>query len=1786
MIDGRMKVKINKNSCVFVSVLSVLFVLAGSAAAVTGDLNGDAYVDIADLEIFANNWLGSGPGDFNSDGDVDFSDFALLAGNWLSGGRPSAGVQPSELNITIAAGESDSRTLVLSNSGEADLDYTVVVKPAGVGEIQMAQSGPSPDVFSCEHAPDRLIVKLKKGVSCEDPSLRSTSFSVERSLIKIKKLLKVGADSGDVVLVRVSEGIDLKTARDMLLANPDVLYAQPDYKVKANAEPNDTDFARQWPLKNTGQTGGAADADIDAPEAWDICTGSGDVVVGVIDTGIDYAHPDLAANIWTNPGEIPANEIDDDGNGYIDDIHGYDFFYLDGDPLDDYYHGTHVAGTIAAAGNNGRGIAGVNWNLKLMALKFLDGWGSGYISDAVTALAYADAMGATITNNSWGCDGCGEEALRDAIYESGRLGNLFVASAGNEGLNNDTSPSRNYPSSYDLDNIIAVAASDHSDQMPSWSCYGPISVDLAAPGVAVYSTTPTFITMAMNQSEIYPYYWNISGTSMAAPHVTGTAALLKSYMPLVEYQQIKTAILGSAEVKTAFNGKMVTSGRLNAYQALRTVSPPWISVTPKTGTVAAGQNRNIMASLNSNNMIAGTYSVVIDIETNDPVHPVLTVNADMTVQGIKKLSAVPSSIDFGQVQRLSQKTAVLTLTNSGNEVVTVSSMTIADPNFAHSCSLPLMVPAFKSVAVNISVTPSVTGFISSTLNITSDAADHPYLAVNMSAECVPVPVAAGFEASATIVNSSVPVVFTDASTGDITSWDWTFGDGNTSAQQSPSHSYASVGSYTVSLTVSGPGGTDTETKNAYITVSNASARLSAGSVAFDLESGGAADSNSVILYNDGTSSLDFNNVSIAYMFNPEAGSQAASGSVSVSNTAGGIYGSANISEKDMFKRPHAAGRLIVGLKQSLSAKAGLKTAVEGSFAQKGVKIKRYIKRGGKTVSGLSNAASKKGECVLTETACKDLAAVRRKLLKDPNVEYVEPDYEVKLQVVPNDEKFSELWGMNNTGQTGGTVDADIDAPEAWDIFTGVSCVLVGVIDTGIDYTHPDLADNVWTNPAEIPGNGLDDDGNGYIDDVHGWDFHNRDGDPMDDHSHGTHCSGTIAGRGNNSIGVAGVCWKARLAGLKFISANGSGYNSNAVEAIEYATANGIRITSNSWGGGGYSQSMKDAIDAAGAAGGLFIAAAGNDTNNNDAEPSYPASYTCDNIIAVAAADHKDTLAWFSNWGKTSVDLAAPGVSILSTVINGGYAKYSGTSMATPHVAGVAALLRAYSPNTTVEQIKAAIMTGTDPIPALADITVTGGRLNACKALLNTPPPIPPWLSVSPGSGSVAASGSRELVITADPNKLSADTYTAIIKIATNDPAHPLLEITAAADVTGDMSLTTLQTMLDYGETILGRSYPMSLTLKNNGTAPTTVSSIDISNPAFTHNAALPLVVQPSVPINVSITFTAGAIGTTTGAVTVNSNAQDNPQIVVDLLANVARWDNFTKASTSNGLPSDSIRAIELDAAGKAWIGTYMGGVAAFDGTSWQTYKTAEGLVNGNVWDIAIDIDQNKWIATEGGVSRFDGTTFTNYTQANGMSYQVCYSIAVDSDEFIWMGTYGDGVNRLDTATGQWQYYRTSNSPLPNNRVWDIAVDLAGNIWFATEGGVAMMDAISGNWTVYTSQLPNLTVRKIAIAGSGDKWFATAGGIARLAGTSWTVYNESTGMPEDSCRAIDVDYNNNVWVGTAGGGLCRLSGSAWTQFTTANSPLLDNTIWAVNAESPYRIWLGTGSKGVYLHERAP
>jgi len=319
---------------------------------------------------------------------------------------------------------------------------------------------------------------------------------------------------------------------------------------------------------------------------------------------------------------------------------------------------------------------------------------------------------------------------------------------------------------------------------------------------------------------------------------------------------------------------------------------------------------------------------------------------------------------------------------------------------------------------------------------------------------------------------------------------------------------------------------------------------------------------------------------------------------------------------------------------------------------------------------------------------------------------------------PNDPMFAEQWALNNIGQDGGTKRADIDALKAWAKTTGSDEVVVAVLDSGVDYTHSDLRGNMWIRPENVPA--YTDDELGTYNDLNGFNGTDKIADPMDDNGHGTHCAGIIGAEGNNGEGIAGINWKVKIMPLKFLGRGGFGNTDDAIEAINYAIDRkkkgvNIRIISASWGSTSMSKALEDTIRAAGDAGILFVAAAGNDGSDNDKRPHYPSNYDLPNVISVAALDRNDQLASFSNFGVKTVHIAAPGKDILSTWLNDNYREASGTSMATPYVAGVAALIIADQPNITMEKLRARLLNTTDKLDSLTGKVASGGRVCAANA---------------------------------------------------------------------------------------------------------------------------------------------------------------------------------------------------------------------------------------------------------------------------------------------------------------------------------------------------------------------------------------------------------------------------------------------------------------------------------------
>jgi subtilisin family serine protease len=718
-------------------------------------------------------------------------------------------------------------------------------------------------------------------------------------------------------------------------------------------------------------------------------------------------------------------------------------------------------------------------------------------------------------------------------------------------------------------------------------------------------------------------------------------------------------------------------------------------------------------------------------------------------------------------------------------------------------------------------------------------------------------------------------------------------------------------------------------------------------------------------------------------------------------------------------------------------------------------------------------------------APKQARLARLNALRDSGLfDYVEPDYQLRAYLRPNDTAFQDgtLWGLSR-----------LNAEQAWDITTGSTDVVVAVIDSGVRYTHQDLVSQMWRNPGEVAGNNVDDDGDGYVDNTYGVNAINHSGNPWDDDNHGTHVAGTIGAAANNAGAVVGVCWNVRLMACKFMDATGHGNTSDAIECIDFAVSNGARILNCSWGGGDYSQGLYDAIAAARTAGVIVVAAAGNDGLNTDAIPDYPACYNLDNILSVAALDSNDGLPAFSNYGQTSVDLAAPGVGTYSctAVSDTSYDTYQGTSMAAPHVSGVAALLLAQNPVMTVTELRQRLLTTTVSVPALSGRCVTGGRVNAYKAL------------------AVAPDGVLEVTIsTSDSPPLTPGSTTSLY-VSVSD-----LDLVTNATVTGQ---------------IVGGS---SLTFVNSGVAP------DLTPGDNVYSAVLNLPTTGSnVIVSVLVSAPQKQSSTNTG-----SFAMLQPP-VNDLFANSAVMTG-TSATVNGSNVGASKEAGEPLHAGNA------GGKSVW----WTWTAPANGPANlttiGSGFDTLLavytgaSVSSLSLVASDGG----QGWPFStvNFTAMTGASYQIVVdgfngasgpvqlnlkmSVPPPNDQFVnrillsgsHVTTTGNNLNATKEAgeplhagnsggkSVWWSWIAPSSGP--------VAVTTAGSS-FDTSLGVYTGAIVSG-----------LTF----VAGDDDSggWPASAVIFNAVAGTAYQIavdgFNDGLpfGAPEGSIR-LSLSETNRV-----------------------------------------------------------
>jgi len=620
----------------------------------------------------------------------------------------------------------------------------------------------------------------------------------------------------------------------------------------------------------------------------------------------------------------------------------------------------------------------------------------------------------------------------------------------------------------------------------------------------------------------------------------------------------------------------------------------------------------------------------------------------------------------------------------------------------------------------------------------------------------------------------------------------------------------------------------------------------------------------------------------------------------------------------------------------------------------------------------------------------------RELAKLPGVISVEPNWWVQTSAISNDPSYttnSQLWGMYSddspvaVGGSGTTNAFGSQAEEAWNQdYVGSRSVVIGIIDEGVDINHPDLDANIWTNAFDTAGDGIDNDGNGYIDDIHGWDFFNNDASVYDGSGddHGTHVAGTIGAEGGNGLGVAGVNWQVTMIPSKFLGPTG-GSTSNAVKALDYLTdlktRHGVNIvaSSNSWGGGGYSAALHAAINRAAAADILFVAAAGNATSNNDSVANYPSNYSTlqnstgatdkasyEAVIAVASITSTGLISSFSNYGANTVDIGAPGSSIVSTLPGGTYGSYSGTSMATPHVSGAVALYASVHPQATSDQIRQAVLSSAKPTSSLSGKSVTGGRLDVTALVQVVPPSTAPSVSIASASVSEGNSGSTSLVF------------------------NVTLSAASTNDVTVDFATTP-------GTALAGSDYTT--------TSGTLTFLAGQTTKTITVNVVGDTSVEPNETFNVNLSNPVNAqIGTAIGTGSIiNDDVAVTPSLAINDVSGLESAGTFTFTVTLSTASANTVSVNYATANGTARAGSnrdYIATSGTLRFTPGQLTKTVSVRINNDTtvessetFTVRLSNATNATLADSSGL----GTIVDNDGRVAGASLDDSYSA---NDEFF------------------------------------------------------------------------------------------------------------------------------------------------------------------------------------------
>jgi len=1637
---------------------------------------------------------------------------------------------------------------------------------------------------------DHIVVGLRPGMTEKDLKKVCQKFGVNirRTLVKNESyLIEIPIKGVDSVQQAV---------KTFSKENNIIKYAEPDHIVTALATiPNDILFDQLWGMNNTGQKGGVPDADIDAPEAWDISTGSYNVLVGVVDTGIDYNHEDLAANIWTNPGEIPGNGIDDDHNGYIDDIHGWDFYNNDNDPMGDHFHGSHCAGTIGGVGNNNKGVAGVCWNVKMAAIKFLSSTGSGTDSDAALALRYATTIGVDLTSNSWG--GGFSQLIKDAITDANDHGVLCVAAAGN--ASTDIDLNSECPGGLDNPNIICVAATDRYDQIAGFSNYGEINVDLGAPGVDITSCM-------LNNT-----YGSASGTSMATPHVAGACALVKSGAPNLSHLEIKKIIMDSVDPIPALAGITVTGGRLNVWKALAMLNPNIVvnaigidddniggtwgnsdsiaNPGERIGLIVKLENLNVLAAhgvtatlstTDSNIQIIDNSATYGEIPGRTAVNP-----TDQFIVNIPSGLSTPYSIPFTMVVQDSNSHVWNLAFNHIIDVTrTVSGTVTLDSAPLQGASVTYVGP--NGALANPAITNSSGNYTVYTIN-----GNHTFTA--SKSNYVDAIQQINIQSNLTGVNfafttATMRVTVTDNVTG--------------SPIQGATVEYTGV-------------------------VSDSNTTNSSGFCQFVRAFGRPV--NLAFIAKKRTTHFDSDTVEVNVP--PDVNINLQLRQPTYAFTAIG----------DINMVPHGldmddTGNFIVGSTEDDADIYKQKAVYWENGVVHSIYPDRHIHN---EATGVNNSHQVCGQYwVDTGTPWPIYhpflwsGGSFTDLLQDQN-DVSRFTYGINNigQIITTD----YLWDSGNWIYIGGYCQAINDLSQvagATDYSTGQAFVWQGGVTTLLS-TVPgfhsslawDISNSGWV-VGQMEVNSTDPDyvyqykaymwkKNGFVLDLGG-----LPGETSHYAKAVNNC-GQIVGNSITSTLSGGSAWIWENGGppqnLNKLVLPNIGWHLSYPNAIN---DNGqiLGQASDGWNWTAFvltptlpqcnATLAYDPTPADGATGTRISLTltwrSGNGATQHDV-------YFGTNANAVADANHSSP----EFKGTTSIAGFNPGALSYNTSYYWRIDEIGGTCSRKGETWSFMT-----GGTTPVADFTGSPTSGTSPLIVNFRDTSQGGTITAWSwnfgdsGTSNLENPTHAYTSAGTFTVSLTATG---------PGGSNTKTKTNYITTA---PAAPVanffgLPTSGPAPLTVNFTDKTTGAVTgwswNFGE--VGGSnaqnpshvynsngtYTVELIVSNAGGSDelTKTSYITVTSPPVAAFSASPT--SGVAPLNVS--FTDSSTGTITarswnfgdGATSTAQNPSHSYSAggaySVTLIvtgpggmntctktAYIQIWTTYNNSNTGGAIGNNNINAVGIESGGIRWFCTNGGGLAKYDGTNWTKYTTSQGLAGNVVNHIAFDSSANKWVATGTGVGKYTGSSWTKYTTANsGLAGNNCYSIAAEG-AIIWVGTYDKGACKFNGSS--WQTYNTTNSGIAGVRINDIAIDGSGNKWFATMNGVSKYDGTT--WTTYASQLPSDDVYGAVIAPNGDKWFATVSGVSKLTGSSWTTYTQSQGLAKNDNRSIDVAPDGTVWAGSNGSGASKFTGSTpWIVYSTSNSGLVSNTVNAVGTEGSTLVWFGTAS-GVSKYDSTP